>query len=331
VGQLPLAGEAPVMLTLIDPAANPTYDFVMPEARMQLGAGTWQGGLQVQYDGDRVRGESSGAVSGVDINQMLSAFSDADDLLFGQLALRRYSVKFSGRDADEMQRSMTGNGRLEIDEGKLALFDVLKTIEQKVMKAIGSEESYVEGVTSFLRLTTDFEVGGGRLTTPNLILENAEARLGGSGFFEIANDEIDLDYSVSSLITGALAAVVGGEKNEQGEAQVAAPLRVSGNTESPKVFLDLKALVRQQAASQATRLLESLLKGRKPEQETAAPETPEDGAVAAPTAPQPPAAVDEDRPRLPFSLGGILDKAVEKAKERIPDGAQPSAPQPEPR
>ena len=107
------------------------------------------------------------------------------------------------------------------------------------------------GVTSFLRLTTDFEVGGGRLTTPNLVLENEQAQLGGSGFLEFANEAIDMDYSVSSLITGALAAALGGEKNEQGEAQVAAPLRVSGSTESPKVFLDLRSLVKRQAANQA--------------------------------------------------------------------------------
>jgi len=32
---------------------------------------------------------------------------------------------------------------------------------------------------------------------------------------------------------------------------------------------------------------------------------------------------------LPFSLGGILDRAVEKAKERIPGGPDdPEAPQP---
>ena len=258
VGQLPLSGEAPVMLTLMDPAANPTYDFVMPEAHLQLGAGKWDGGLQVQYDGARVRGESSGAVSGVDINQMLSAFSDADDILYGQLALRRYAVKFSGRNAEEIQRSLSGDGSLEIADGKMALFDTLQTIEKKVMKAIGSDESYVKGVTSFVKLSTDFQVGGGRLTTPNLMLENDQARLGGSGFFEFAKQTIDMDYTVSSLITGALAAALGGQKNAQGEAQVAAPLRVSGTTESPKVFLDLKAFAKQQASTYANRLLDSL-------------------------------------------------------------------------
>ena len=329
VGQLPLSGEAPVMLTLLDPAANPTYDFVMPEARLELGAGVWQGGLQIQYDGERVRGESSGAVSGVDINQMLSAFSDADDLLFGRLALRRYAVKFSGRDAAEMQRSMQGSGRLEIEDGKLAIFDVLRTIEQKVQKIIGSEESYVAGVTSFVRLSTDFEVGGGRVTTPNLMLENADAELGASGFLEFLNSEIDLNYTVSSLITGALAEALGGQKNADGQAQVAAPLRVSGSADSPKVFLDLKAFAKQQAASYAKRLLDSLLKksqggGEQP----SAPAAP--GDPQAPTPPSVQAPASPERPRLPFSLGGILDKAIEKAKEKASSEAEPKAPAPAP-
>ncbi len=327
VGQLPLSGEAPVMLTLIDPAANPSYDFVMPEAQLRLGAGAWQGGLQVQYDGNRVRGESSGAVSGVDINQMLSAFTEADDLLFGQLALRRYSVRFSGRDAVEIQRSLTGGGELEIDHGKLAVFDALRTIEQKVMRVIGSEESYVAGVTSFVRLTTDFRVGDGRLTTPNLMLENDQAQLGAAGFVAFASEAIGLDYSVSSLITGALAAALGGEKNAQGEAQVAAPLRVSGTTESPKVFLDLKTFAKQQAASQAKRLIDSLLKGKLGGESEAAPSDEQPAAPSPePSAPQP----EADRPRLPFSLGGILDQAIQKAKDKIPSGApaEPEAPQP---
>ncbi len=318
-GQLPLEGEAPILLTLIEPAANPTYDFVMPEARLQLGAGSWEGGLQVQYDGARVRGESAGAVSGVDINEMLSAFSDADDLLFGRLALRRYAVTFSGRDAAELQRSLTGGGSLEIEEGKLALFDVLQTIEQKVLRTIGSEESYVGGVTSFLRFTTDFEVGGGRLTTPNMLLENDQAELGGSGFLEIAGgDAIDLDYSISSLITGALAAALGGEKNEQGQAQVAAPLRVSGSTESPKVFLDLKSFVKQQAGRRARGLLDSLI-GGKGRGAAEAAQGAQEGAGEEPAA-QP------QRPRLPFSLGGVLDKAVETAKDKIPSA--PAEPEP---
>lgn len=324
VGQLPLSGQAPVLLTLIDPAANPTYDFVMPDATLRLGAGRWQGGLQVQFDGERVRGESQGAVSGVDINQMLSAFSDADDLLFGKLALKRYSVKFSGRDAAQMQRSLRGSGELEIADGKLALFDTLQTIEKKVMKVIGSQDSYVKGVTSFVRFSTDFEVGDGRLSTPNLMLRNDEAVLGGSGFLSYGGELIDLDYQISSLITGALAAALGGGKNAEGQAQVAAPLRVTGSTESPKVFLDLAAFVKQQAATHANRLLESLIRkklpGLLPE---AAPEAPAP-ATAEPTAPAPP--VEEEKPRLPFNLGGILDGAIQKAKDRARDEVQQRLP-----
>ena len=330
VGQLPLSGEAPILLTLIDPAANPTYDFVMPEARLQLGEGVWEGGLQVQYDGSRVRGESSGAVTGVDINQMLSAFSDADDILFGNLALRTYAVEFSGRNGEEMQRSLQGSGRLEIDDGKLAIFDVLQTIEQKVQKLIGSEESYVQGVTSFVKMSTDFQVGNGRVTTPNLLLENAQARLGGSGFFEFLEGEIDLDYTISSLITGALAAALGGQKNADGVPQVAAPLRVSGNTESPKVFLDLQALAKQQAANYANRLLESLFKKATGGGEAAPSPAGETEAPQAPTPPGAEAPAPPERPRLPFGLGGILDQAIEKAREKTTEGApaEPKAPQP---
>ena len=107
-----------------------------------------------------------------------------------------------------------------------ALFDVVKTVEQHINKALTGEQA-ATGFTSFVRFATDFEVDNQTVSTPNLLLENDVTRVGGGGSFNFANE---LDYNLSSLITGAIAKTLGGRANADGIAQLAVPLRSSPKT-----------------------------------------------------------------------------------------------------
>jgi len=261
VGQLPLRGEAPVMLTLVNPLGNPSYYLMMPEAEFELGAGKWSGGVEVQQDGGGLHGKSRGAIEGVQVNEMLGAFTDSKDVLFGLLELRRYDLEFSGSSAEEIQRSLKGSGRLELSDGRMALFDIVKTVEQKFNKILKGEQA-ASGYTSFVHFGTDFTVADETVTTPNLLLENDATRVGGGGSFNFANK---LDYNLSSLITGVIAKTLGGKANADGIAQLAVPLRVKGDFGSPLVIPDFKALAKQQAVKQATSLLDGLFNKNKGE------------------------------------------------------------------
>ena len=272
VGQLPLRGEAPVMLTLVNPLGNPSYYLMMPEAEFQLGAGTWTGGVEVQQDGGGLHGKSRGAIEGVQVNEMLGAFTDSKDVLFGLLELKRYDLEFRGSSAEEIQRSLKGSGSLELSDGRLAIFDVVKTVEQHFNKVLKGEQA-ASGYTSFVRFATDFTVANETVTTPNLLLENDATRLGGGGSFNFANK---LDYNLSSLITGAIAKTLGGRANADGIAQLAVPLRVKGDFSSPLVVPDFKALAKQQAVKQATSLLDGLFNKNKDEAGEDGEEAPED-------------------------------------------------------
>ncbi len=304
-GQLPLNGQAPVLLTLIDPVADPSFQVVMPDASLQLGAGTWQGGVDVQYDAAGVRGKSAGAIRGVDVNQILSSFTPAGDTLFGAMAIERYELNFAGRDADEIVDSLNGSGRIDLTDGKLAVFDAVGTIEQHLNKLLGGDQP-ASGVTSFVRFGTDFEIRGQRIHAPNLLLENEAARIGGAG--SLGFDE-SLDFDLSSLVSGALAQALGARPNTDGVAQAAVPLDVSGSLSAPKVRPDLKRLAQKAAVDQARSILDSLFNKKGGEEDAEGGAATETGA--APAAEPGAEAAEPSRPRLPLDLGGLFRKKKE--------------------
>ena len=331
--QLPLRGEAPVRLTIRNALANPAWMLEMPDAELQLGAGTWKGSVELAHEGEELAGHSEGSIRGVEINEMLTALTDSADVVFGRLELERYEVRFSGTDAESIQNSLAGDGRLDLSEGKLAVFDTMKTIEQKINKVFKTDYAYAQGVTSFVRAGTDFTIADRKVTTPNLMLENESARLGGSGSFDF---DMGLDYDVSSLISGPLAAALGGGKTAEGVAQLAAPLRVTGSVAEPRVFLDVKSLAKKAAVDQTKRLLRDLLTKKDPKEAAEsgegveAPEAPPaDGEIRAPRPPGQAAAPEEEKkPELPYGLGGLLDRVLGGKKEAS-EAEAPQAPEPE--
>ena len=72
----------------------------------------------------RLHGKPFGAsIAGIQVNEMLGAFTDTKDVLFGLLELKRYDLEFRGSSAEEIQRSLTGSWRLELSDGRMALLD----------------------------------------------------------------------------------------------------------------------------------------------------------------------------------------------------------------
>src|SRR5690606_29895170 len=117
---------------------------------------------------------------------------------------------------------------------------------------------------------------------------------GGSGAVGFAGD-LDLDYELSSLISGLLANKLGGVKNADGVAELAVPLKVSGSASAPRVFVDVKSLAKKQAIDQTSRILGRLLSGGKDAQPSGEPSEEQPDA--------PP-----EKPRLPFNLEGLFKK-----------------------
>lgn len=290
VAQLPLDGEAQLLLTLIEPVANPAFHLIMPDASLSFGQGTWQGGIEAQYDGTSLSGNSVGRIEGVDINEMLTAFTDSPDVAFGNLTMPRYNIRFAGSDADQIFESLTGDGRLELADGSFAIFDTFQTIQGHAQKLISGTDA-ADGVTSFVEFVSNLEVRGQRVYTSGLALQSETLRMTGDGSFGF---DQSLDMDLSSSVTGAVADLLGGTQDDAGVAWVSVPLRVRGSVDSPSVTPDFGRLVKDEAVRRATGILGTVLGGGSNDAEGDAAATEE-----------------QERPRLPFNLGDLLNKRSE--------------------
>lgn len=283
VAQLPLGGDAQLLLTVIDPVANPAFHLIMPDASLAFGQGRWQGGVETQYDGHVLSGKSVGGIEGVDINEMLTAFTNTPDIAFGRLKMPRYDIRFSGTDADELFRSLAGEGRLEPADGRFAIFDTLQTIESHAQKLL-SGASAADGDTTFVEFASNLEVRHQRVYTSDIALGSDTLHITGDGSFGF---DQTLDLDLDSTITGAVDELLRGHRDESGAAWVSVPLCVRGSLDAPSVRPDLGRLVRDEAVRQATGILGSLLGGQSDDESTDAEQEP---------------------PRLPFNLGDLLNR-----------------------
>jgi hypothetical protein len=240
VAQLPLGGDAQLLLTVIDPVANPAFHLIMPDAPLAFGQGRWQGDVETQYDGHVLSGKSVGGIEGVDINEILTAFTDTPDIAFGRLKIPRYEIRFSGTDADELFRSLAGEGRLELADGKFAIFDTMQMIESHAKKMV-SGTSNVDGETTFVEIASNLEVRDQRVYTSDIALGSDTLHITGDGSFGF---DQTLDLDLDSTITGAVAELLRGHRDESGAAWVSVPLRVRGSLDTPSVRPDLGRLVR---------------------------------------------------------------------------------------
>lgn len=256
--QLALIGEAPLRITLRRPVTSPAFELLTENASLQLGQGRWNGRTEVSFDGSRFRGESSGAITGVRIEEMLDAFTSAGNAVFGRAEIPEYRLQFSGENAQNMRDSLTGQGRINLEEGRIAIFDLLGTIQQQ-LKRVTTGEAAAQQETSFTRLSARVEIKHRQLLVPELALEHPATEVSGQG--SVGFDQ-SLNFDLITSLTGDLAGRLGGKPDSSGVAQLRVPVRVRGSVNSPKLYPDVGRMVKQKAIEKATGLLDSLLKKR---------------------------------------------------------------------
>jgi uncharacterized protein involved in outer membrane biogenesis len=291
--QFPLSGQSELLLTLLNPIANPVFHLIMPEASLAFGLGRWQGGVEAQYDGSTLSGKSTGAIDGVDVNQMLAAFTDSGGVAFGNLKMPRYDIRFAGRDSEQIFNSLNGSGRIELTDGRFEMFDTLQTIEGHAQKLI-SGESPAAGSTSFVEFSSDLAVQDQRVQTTGIVLHGDTLHIDGDGSFGF---DQSLSLDLRSAVSGSLAQLLGGRQDASGVAWVVVPMRVRGSISKPSVTPDLGRLVRDEAIRRAGGLLDSLMGGETDE-------APPEGEQAQP------------KPRLPFDIRGLLNKQLAAPEEQ---------------
>ncbi|RPI12274.1 MAG: hypothetical protein EHM65_06180 [Acidobacteriales bacterium] len=255
---MPLSGTAPFRVSLQSLLGSPAVDVSAASASLQLGQGRWKGSLSARYDGSRLAGQSSGSIAGVRIEQMLRAFTTTKDSVSGLAEIPQYRLQFTGKNALELRNSLAGGGEISLRDGKIALFDLLGSIEAKLQGALGGDTGK-PGTTNFLKLTSRFQIANGQVTLPDLVLQSASSSVGGQGYFKFDHA---LSFDLTTDVAGGLAARFKGRPDAAGVAHLRVPVKVRGTLESPKVYPDVAGMAKAVAVEKAKGLIDSFLKRR---------------------------------------------------------------------
>ena len=238
-GRLALSGQAPLSFTTRQLLAGGPVELRTQKATLQLGSGKWEGGLHLISRRGALAGTLDGAIEGVDINQMLTSFAGSPGKMFGTLTMPLFSLRFSGRGAAALQKSLTGRGHLDIDQGRVKGLNVLAAIERALATNASSSQN-----GEFARLATDFAVenstiqlSGINLSAPGMVME-------GAGSIAFSNA---LNFALTSRLTGNTAEAIRARTAGLMAGELRVPLRIDGTLDAPQVHPEVKAMAKSAA------------------------------------------------------------------------------------
>ncbi len=250
-----LEGETPFVFTARKLMSSPAFAVSVPKGSMRLGTGRWDGRIDVDVAGSRIRGSSAGAVKNVDIHELLRCFTPAAKSVFGRGEIPEYRIAFAGRSAGELRNSLAGGGRVALTEGRIGLFDILSTIRKHAAKLLGGEAA-ADGQTNFTTFGTKFQIQSGKMNFSDMHLANPSLDVTGGGF--VGFDQ-EMRFDLTSLVPADVLGVAAKVASTAEKKGLRIPLRVSGTLEKPKVRPEIKGLITERV----TGLLEGLLAPRK--------------------------------------------------------------------
>ncbi len=259
--RLPVEGQVPLKIAVQRLLERPVVHLLVSDAAVRMGDGGWKGQAELHYDGIRFWGGSKGGIQGVRINQFVSAFGAVRDKVFGNLAVERYELSFAGRNAEEMKNSLHGKGKIDIQEGRITLFDLFATIEKYTSKILGGG-SAAEGDTEFATFVAEVQIRDQHVYLPDAVMTTRSSATEAQG--HITFDK-ELYFDLRAGYTGSLAQTLGGEPGPDGEARIVIPVKVRGTLDAPKVTPDIGQVIKKNIPG----ILDSIF-GRKKEVNEAA-------------------------------------------------------------
>jgi uncharacterized protein involved in outer membrane biogenesis len=256
--RLALHGQAPLRITIGEAMKSPTFELISRGASLTLGQGQWKGSIETRFDGSRVQGQSSGSIGGVRIEELLQTFTTTKNSVSGMAEIPQYNLRFAGKDANQIRDSLAGSGSIRLQQGRVALFDLLRSVENKIKNVMGGETT-ASGATDFVGFDSRFEIKNGQLLLSDILLKSAASSVSGQG--RVGFDH-SMEFDLITGISGSLAARLGGRPDASGQAQLRVPVKVRGTLEAAKVYPDVAGMAKAQAVERGLGLLDSFIKKR---------------------------------------------------------------------
>ncbi|MFQ5717934.1 MAG: AsmA-like C-terminal region-containing protein [Acidobacteriota bacterium] len=204
----------------------------------------------------------------VDVSPLLADNLDLGDLLSGRFS-GQVSVRGAGTDYDTIVSGLTGDGKVEIRDGRVGQLDVLGILskasgvfgEQTLQKL--SRKIEKEG-TEFSRMTGSLELSSGTLRSNDLRLDSPDVTIRGKTSVDLLGATMNGKFKV--LLSADLSRSMRQEKSRAAEVfwdsheeRVNVPLALSGPFASPSPNIDWKTATHNLARTKGREALKSRL------------------------------------------------------------------------
>ena len=152
----------------------------------------------------------------------------------------RIALESRGLSWDAVSRTGKGEGRLSVTDADLRTVKLMPEVT-RALSAVGTVAGFQVPAslesTKFSKLETSLALVGGRVSTPDLTLEDPDVSVSASGSLGL---DRTLDYTGRILLGPAIVKSLGkaGRYVADAQGRIAMPFRASGPIASPKVAID---------------------------------------------------------------------------------------------
>ena len=255
---LPLNGQAAGTVIVKQALSGvPSFEVVIPKAALTLAGGQLNSRIELRSKHRHMTGSLTGTLGGLRIEELLGAFVLHSPGVQGALTIPRFHLSFAGRSVDELIASLTGDGNLSVDKGKLPKMDLLGAITGALGK---TGVVTTGGSTEFAVLKTDFAVAREVMTLSNLQMEGAGLTVNGGGTVEMNKA---LNLKLNSVVGGTVAELLGARANGDQPARANVPIDVTGTTDNPRVRPNVKSMAGEAAKNYLGGALDRFFGGKK--------------------------------------------------------------------
>ncbi|HET7840223.1 MAG TPA: AsmA family protein [Terriglobia bacterium] len=195
------------------------------------------GGLDFNFAGRNPRYSTNAKLSGVNMEKLLNAFPQGRGKMTGTMD---GNVKLAGEIAhsDDPLAGMQGVGKVNVKNGRLPSLNLNKNL---MMLAKLSNLGAAQGdPSSFSSMSSDFNIGGGRLTSNNISIIGNGVDIDAAGALTMAGAG-SLDYlgnakleAGQSPVSGLLSGLTGATM-ENGKLKL--PFGIGGTMDNPRFIL----------------------------------------------------------------------------------------------
>jgi len=219
--------------------------------KMQLYDGNFQGQVISDLTGAEPAFDIRGDARGVDMNAFLGENLGSSGLLHGRF-FGTVETQTVGADYESIVRGLRGQGRVEIEEGRIGGLDILETLS-KVSGMFGEDTlrslsgRLAADGTPFNSMAGSVRFEGGNMLFDGLLLDSPDFKLQGVGAVDLLDASLDGDFKLN--LSRQLSASMRTESSRAGELfwnassrQVEVPFSLAGPFNAPSPSVDWNAV-----------------------------------------------------------------------------------------